>query len=77
MSSYPQPVHKVLKYLYHSIYYTYRELTHPKNIMKKVKVMGKTDWIKTIKFNLPTKKRGRSLRAVRKDLRKTERILAM
>ena len=45
--------------------------------MKKVKVMGKTDWFKTILFNLPTKSKTRSLRAIRKDLKKTERILAM
>ena len=45
--------------------------------MTKVKVMGKTNWIKTILFNLPTKRKTHSLRKIRKDLKKTERILSI
>lgn len=44
--------------------------------MKTVKVMGKIDVIQTIKYNLK-KKPVRSLRSVRKEMKKTERILAM
>lgn len=43
--------------------------------MTKIKVMGKTNWIKTILFNLPKKRKARSLKTIRKDLNKSARIV--
>lgn len=45
--------------------------------MKKVYREGKIDWVETIKYNTPTKRKTRSLRAIRKDMKKTAKILAI
>ena len=43
----------------------------------KVKRNGKVDLIQTFVLNLPQKRKTRSLNSIRKDLNKTQRILAM
>lgn len=45
--------------------------------MQTVKNNGRLDILNTIRINLPSKRRTRSLKTIRKDINKTNRIIRM